>query len=110
MEMKFLCGSCGYEMLVNEKGLEKCPECGSDNVHYLKDWRESKSRSSTFLGLSERERRVNMIKIVVGLIGLILLIVGLTMIGSVTGVTLFIIGVILFVGALCGGWIISSIY
>jgi len=96
-------------MLVNEKSLEKCPECGSDNVHYLKEWRESKSRGSTFLGLSERERRVNMIKIVVGLLGLILLIVGLAMIRSVIGVTLFIIGLILLAVAL-GGWCISSIY
>ena len=97
-------------MLVNEKDLEKCPECGSDNVYYLKDWRERKSRRSTLLGSTKEERRINMIKIVVGLIGLILLIGGVVMIRSVIGVTLFIIGLILLAVALGGGWCCSGIY
>jgi len=107
-KLRLICGKCKLEQSATDKRLKNCPNCDSTDIFYLKvnAGEETVNKPSKVLWDSSREavRR----RVIIGIIGFILMIVGaitvsgmivipILIIGPIIGGILMVIGVTLMV-------------
>ena len=106
--MRLECRDCRFEIKDTNKSIKSCPRCGSANIEFITKFGESKPNK---LGLFGSMTTSMQVRIVLGLIGIILMLVGAfslnlrspSMFGLSGAITLIIVGFILFAIATKGG-------